>query len=595
MKESNGTLLQGKQALGEFKRVAKPGGYVVLSGYARLPDVRALHAAAAEAGLDHVKTVNIAAPNAEGSMRCLQHMLGGAGADRFVAAYLCASNLIGQGLIDDEAFLLEEAGRLAAQAVQGGTELLDKIDRLGRRGAGGDPAKLAAVDAAIAAARAAFAEAGKTCAARPALPLSDLDEYGTVLDVTFFGVVKCMRRVSVDAHEKPAWVVVLHVPEAGGAGAGRAALTASRPAAPRPWYTLPLRWAGAAMTLGIFFLLRLGRDTRRLRERCGWYPFDAAAARGAPASLEGMDIPAAGLTEETFARDYVARGRAAVVRGGVSDWPALHEWTLKSLSDAYGGIEVKVQRSHFDTAGRMPLSDYLMRVAASASRPGEGLSLRYAYPRDKVSEVLRAFGLFGAVRRWYGRETFTHALYTNSAHETGRNAWHPPAFLPRRYAYPWTLFCQEDPRDRFFYDFGVYISPAGGLTRLHVDSQTDNVLLLASGVKRFTLVPPALTQLFRNTSAFPDGAAPSFEEELARLPPAAAARLAPHVIRFTARAGDAVYVPRGWMHEVRTEEPSVMVTYNFIPSLGELARACADSLWYGYGGARTVHPKLLLL
>merc|ERR1712007_283768 len=108
--------------------------------------------------------------------------------------------------------------------------------------------------------------------------------------------------------------------------------------------------------------------------------------------------------------------------------------------------------------------------------------------------------------------SFTHEAYFRL-----RDDWWPPDFLPKKgYVFPFTLFSGEGPLERFFYDWGVYVAPAGAVTRLHVDGTTNAVLMLVSGIKEIVLVPPQAASWFINAESAPKDE-PLFEEQWAAL------------------------------------------------------------------------------
>ena len=66
----------------------------------------------------------------------------------------------------------------------------------------------------------------------------------------------------------------------------------------------------------------------------------------------------------------------------------------------------------------------------------------------------------------------SHKPISPPRYTTLRDRWRPPAFMPtHRYSFPFTFFSPSGPNDRWFYDWGCYVTPKGAYTRLHVDSQ----------------------------------------------------------------------------------------------------------------------------
>eukprot|EP00756_Hemistasia_phaeocysticola_P043773 Hpha_TRINITY_DN17343_c0_g1::TRINITY_DN17343_c0_g1_i1::g.137904::m.137904 len=580
-------IAEAGKCISEFKRVLTPGGQVVLSGYAREPDLDELFSVFAAHGFDRFRCVNITAANAEGGMRSVEHMLGRAASRRLeiIVSIINALLYTPDKRLErtTEAFLASIFGRLVAscRSADGADSLLVLFQtHIGSHigsGHGGvfenARSRLAAVEA--------------TPQSTPALRDADVDRYGHVIDATLFGLLHThLRGCPHPKRYKPCWVVVLQAP--------------CRPHAPLEVlstdyvraspFTLPLRLCNSAATLWVMFLLRLGRVTRYFRslgkQRCG--DVRTVTGRSEPHTEVELD---AGTTRRVFA-GYLRAGKAAVVRNAIRDWPAMWTWTPQFLTARFGDIRVKIQGETFGTNAVVPLRQFLSDIARTDVTRLHGTApqtqcIRYSYSRETLADVLRSFGQFRLLDWLYG-QAFTHACFRQLTED-----WAPPVFLPPGgFTFPWTLLCAQSPRDRFFYDFGVYIAPRGGITRLHVDSQTNAVLCIVTGTKRCVLIPPSLQSLFVNSSN-PPKEEPLFEDRLAQLSDANRRMVERHVIRVTVHAGDLLFVPRGWMHEVFTEESSVMLTYNFIHGLSDLACALADSWWHGYGGSRALHPSIV--
>ena len=56
------------------------------------------------------------------------------------------------------------------------------------------------------------------------------------------------------------------------------------------------------------------------------------------------------------------------------------------------------------------------------------------------------------------------------------------------------------------------------------------------------------------------------------------------------RAGDVLFIPKDWIHEVHTIESSVMVTWNFLWGFNDLVGSILKHLVYGWGGAAIFRP-----
>lgn len=109
----------------------------------------------------------------------------------------------------------------------------------------------------------------------------------------------------------------------------------------------------------------------------------------------------------------------------------------------------------------------------------------------------------------------------------------------------------------------VWLGPQGTVSPLHRDPY-DNVLCQAVGVKSVALVGPAHahavrayaeseSRVLRNTSRLdvPDPRHMASQEPFANA----------EVLQGVLRAGDALYVPRGWFHVIRAETSSLSVSF----------------------------------
>lgn len=138
--------------------------------------------------------------------------------------------------------------------------------------------------------------------------------------------------------------------------------------------------------------------------------------------------------------------------------------------------------------------------------------------------------------------------------------------------------------ERFFHDFGVYLSGRGACTRLHLDgSRSHAVLAQVQGTKSGVLLPPCTVGPWFRTMESPPADGKRFAE-LRRdgsVPP----ELERLVIPFTLGPGDIVFVPKNWPHEVYTESSSVTLTFNFLWGWGDLIESVWQMLRHGYGGA----------
>lgn len=103
------------------------------------------------------------------------------------------------------------------------------------------------------------------------------------------------------------------------------------------------------------------------------------------------------------------------------------------------------------------------------------------------------------------------------------------------------------------YGFNITISGAGSFTPFHEDGSGEQAwMYLVTGEKQWTIYPPKCRPLLWD-SFFKDFYSPR-RSHAARFPFLDCARA--HEITATARAGDLIFIPPGWIHQVLTTEPS---------------------------------------
>jgi len=370
------------------------------------------------------------------------------------------------------------------------------------------------------------------------------------------------------------------------------------------------------VSFAILLGLRLGRISYRLwrwigrlqqREPRSWTP--------PPGGVETVAIENANdLTQDEFIRKYLRPNRPVILRGAMGDWRALKEWSPEFFVEHFGDIRVKVQDSFFDSIGKMDMRTYFTEiwpkfastetsltekldtlvdhpgstdadskvmedfVTASKTTVPSAPNTRYQQPSGYLAEFQRCFGL---ISEQQAKDFFSCAAYLKL-----NEHWTTPKCFPTSgYCFPFTLFKPEQPNERWFYDFGIYTSPRGTLTRMHIDgSRTHAVLCLLSGQKKCILLPPSTAYCFQ--SAYDDDhllqhiGEPCFRDCPQRMKD----QLPMQALECTLNAGEVLFVPKCWMHEVHTTESSIMLTFNFLHGLPDLAGTFWQHLWLGWGG-----------
>ena len=254
------------------------------------------------------------------------------------------------------------------------------------------------------------------------------------------------------------------------------------------------------------------------------------------------------LSREEFAREFLRPDRPVVVEDGARSWAALSHWTPDFLRTRFGELNVTLQGDQFSSLGTMRLADFLDRVEELEGLRSADFDLTQPVP------YMRYASSFSDVD-----DLNTAALSELSEH------WERPYFLPPS-LYVWPLdLVDSRPNRKRYPDFGVYISPRGAMTRLHVDTNRDcAVLCQVHGRKRGFLFPPGQ-----------DGRWPSWYPPRPELPPRTPEAVAlldgerPEyggltAFEFEIGPGDVLFIPKFWAHEVFTVSASVSVTYNFM-------------------------------
>jgi lysine-specific demethylase 8 len=272
------------------------------------------------------------------------------------------------------------------------------------------------------------------------------------------------------------------------------------------------------------------------------------AAPIAQRGIEELTDPSIGC----FRAEYEQKRRPVVLRGLANDWPASKRWSLEYFRENFPTLEVTTIRTN---AG-------LVVMDSSAGADQEKVLL------EDFIESLQA----GSIDRYL--TTRMGELPSDLCGDLTR-----PALCSRS---PWQ-------------NGNFWIGAAGTIARLHRDLP-DNLHVLLSGRKRFTLISPSSSsRIYPNgiLDPFPNGCKidiehPDFENyPKLRGVEALVAEL---------EAGDAIYIPRNWWHHVRTLELSIAVNFWWAGYLFRTVVLAADfykrvrgigPLW----GPRAVAPR----
>lgn len=226
-----------------------------------------------------------------------------------------------------------------------------------------------------------------------------------------------------------------------------------------------------------------------------------------------------------------------VLRGAARHWPALERWTFPHLAACGGTRPVTLVHGNRELGATVfstsTWSDYLAKLDAAGSANPEAIG------------HLKEFDLFKELP----------AL--------ARDAPADGLFPPGRMVYR-----------------SAWIGPPAARTGLHYDL-VDNLAVLARGAKRFQLARPGTVEALGALSRKYDRWARLARigmRDLAGAPGTAGA-----LFQADLAPGDAIYVPRGWWHEVSNLRASVFVSGFFGPA------SRLRPLWLATGARQLVH------
>ena len=208
------------------------------------------------------------------------------------------------------------------------------------------------------------------------------------------------------------------------------------------------------------------------------------------------------------------------------------------LERRFGDKPVQVYNNYFDLQRLMSLKQYLSQY--------------FGKPTDENGRVLPYV-------RWYTQLRDVQFCWADEIFAQLRNQWHLPTFLPNTdYVLPLSSAGATNPLTDAFPARGLFISPRGARTSLHVDPWGScAVLCQLYGCKRWYLYSPDQAEYLRNDSGVVDVTRPDHE----KFPAFARAQL---TATCTLKPGEVIYIPHGWYHQVECDSDSISLTWNFV-------------------------------
>jgi len=242
-----------------------------------------------------------------------------------------------------------------------------------------------------------------------------------------------------------------------------------------------------------------------------------------------------GVDEERFREEIVPRGEPAVLRGLVSDWPAV----------------------------------------VAASSPSQGCAYIAKYDAGREQQILTGPASIGG--RFFYRDDMSGLNFERRKTTIAAALQEMLAAIPDDA--PGSLYIESTPIAEklpgFEFENTIALAPGSARPRIWIGNaitvQThfdlnDNIACVVAGRRRFTLFPPdQIGNLYVGPLDFTlsgppvsmvDVAAPDLE----RFPRFAAAQAAAQAAELA--AGDAIYIPYGWWHNVQSlERFNILVNY----------------------------------
>ncbi len=238
------------------------------------------------------------------------------------------------------------------------------------------------------------------------------------------------------------------------------------------------------------------------------------------------------LSQQRFVDDYLSQNRPVVVANAMQNWD-LQQFSPQSLKKSVGHHIVHIYDDLFDLQNLYSLSEY---IDGHFNKPPNA-------PRS--NEYVRAYIKLADVDYEWADEIFA-AL---------SGAWQYPSFLPNRSML--VPYCSADntidaTTSNFPYK-GLFVSGKGARTRLHRDPFSSNAILCQLyGEKKILLFSPDKRDQVMKGEDFID-------PQLSESSVVADAQV-------TLKAGEIIFLPRGWFHDVTTLSDSVSITWNFVHS-----------------------------
>jgi hypothetical protein len=259
----------------------------------------------------------------------------------------------------------------------------------------------------------------------------------------------------------------------------------------------------------------------------------------------------AGNSRAEFRRRFLMANRPVVVTDGLVDSPSTTSWNLQYFKNRFGAIDVAVSGDFFSPLSVSTLAEFIDTAYRLEDVPADSVSA------DTTTPYLRL-----------AHPTFGGVDFTTLFFDALQDEWQKPYFLPRNFYFSPFMLIGRAPNRTRFPEWGLFISPRGGVTGIHIDRTNDNTILASTfGRKVGFLFEPSPTVLeflalehrareqgllnaIHRTSVILRGGQPEYSGLVAHY--------------FELGPGEVLFIPKRWAHEVFTTSACVSLTYNFI-------------------------------
>lgn len=284
-------------------------------------------------------------------------------------------------------------------------------------------------------------------------------------------------------------------------------------------------------------------------------------------TIERIDRP----SPATFVREFVARGRPAIITGVADDWKARQLWSPEYLRSSFGSAPVRFEVWDGETEAADP-ADYLSRIRKQKATLGSFIDLVLATEGPSRKNYLAQYPVFRLVPQLRDHISSLEPYMGI------------PGFYPERVR----ARLQKEPT--------MWLGPEGVVSTLHFDS-SHNFFVQLYGHKRFVLVPPEDSRRVYY---------PCYGFEMLHFSPVDVERPDParfplfegaRRLEFTVGPGEILFIPVRWWHHVRSLDTSISLNFwwnsvtTYLKIGGHLSRHYGRRLFRELSRRGPVPPK----